>query len=212
MFAPAINPLVPSITQLVNEQIDTFESKGECVLDEELGVPLPTKVFLTLMGLPLEDSPYLLELKDGVLRPGYREGIDPSDTAAIEAIGDVTAQRIYDYFQAFLDERRATPSRDDIMGQVLAADVDGRRLSDEELLDACFLLLIAGLDTITNSLGLFFFDLAQRPDLRARARRTQDWSPPPWRSFSDGRRRRRRFSGWRRAILRCAGSKSTPGS
>ena len=167
MFAPrAINPLVPSIQRLVNEHIDAFEARGECVLDEELGVPLPTKVFLTVMGLPLSDSGLLLELKDGVLRPGYREGIDRSDEAGINAIQDATAGRIYDYFQAFVDERRASAGRDDIMGQVLAAEVDGRRLTDEEILDGCFLLLIAGLDTITNSLGLFYYQLAGRSDLR----------------------------------------------
>jgi cytochrome P450 len=123
-------------------------------------------VFLTLMGLPLADTDLLLEFKDGVLRPGYREGIDPSDTDAITRIGDDIASRIYDYFQAFVDERRASPPRPDVMGQVLEASFDGRRLSDEEILDACFLLLIAGLDTITNSLSLFYNQLARRPDLR----------------------------------------------
>jgi len=167
MFSPrAINPLVPSIERLVNGLIDGFEAKGECILDQELGVPLPTQVFLTLMGLPLSDSDLLLELKDGVLRPGYREGIDPSDTEAITRVGDDVAQRIYDYFQSFIDERRAAPPRDDIMGQVIEGEVDGHRLTDEELLDACFLLLIAGLDTITNSLSLFYYQLAGRADLR----------------------------------------------
>jgi len=167
MFSPrAINPLVPSIEKLVNEHIDRFFDRGECVLDRELGVPLPTQVFLTLMGLPLSDTELLLELKDGVLRPGYREGVDESDREAIARIADETARRIYDYFQAFVDERRSSPPRGDVMGQVLEAEVDGHRLSDEEVLDACFLLLIAGLDTITNSLSLFFHQLANRPDLR----------------------------------------------
>jgi cytochrome P450 len=52
------------------------------------------------------------------------------------------------------------------MGQVLEAEVDGHRLTDQEVLDACFLLLIAGLDTVTNSLSLFYHQLAQRSDLR----------------------------------------------
>jgi cytochrome P450 len=167
LFAPrAVNPLAPQIERLVNDLIDRFESRGECVLDQELGVPLPTQVFLTMMGLSLSDTELLLELKDGVLRPGYREGVDPSDTESIARIGDRIAERIYDYFQSFLDERRAAPPRDDLMGRVLEAEVDGHRLDDEEVLDACFLLLIAGLDTVTNSLSLFYLQLAQRPDLR----------------------------------------------
>jgi cytochrome P450 len=167
LFSPrAINPLVSSIERLVNELIDAFEDRGECVLDEELGVPLPTQVFLTLMGLPLEDTELLLELKDGVLRPGYRQGIDPADAEALARLGDEVADRIYAYFQAYVDERRASSPRADLMGRVIDGEVDGHRLSDEEILDACFLLLIAGLDTVTNSLSLFFHQLAQRPDLR----------------------------------------------
>jgi cytochrome P450 len=167
MFSPkAINALEPTIARMVNEHIDRFEANGECVFDDELAVPLPSQVFLMLMGLPQADVDLLLELKDGVLRPGYREGIDATDTEAIERIGDDTARRIYEYFQAFVDERRPAPHRDDVMGQVLACEVDGRRLTDGEILDACFLLLIAGLDTITNSLTLFYYQLTQRPDLR----------------------------------------------
>jgi cytochrome P450 len=169
MFSPrAIASLEPTIARLVNEHIDRFEDRGECSFDDELAVPLPSQVFLMLMGLPLADSQLLLELKDGVLRPGYREGIDPSDTDAIARIGDETARRIYEYFQAFVDERRQSPPRDDIMGGVLASEVDGTRLRDEEILDACFLLLIAGLDTITNSLTLFYYQLTERPALRQR--------------------------------------------
>ena len=167
MFSPrAINSLEPTIGRMVNEHIDRFEGNGECVFDKELAVPLPSQVFLMLMGLPQADVDLLLELKDGVLRPGYREGIDMTDMEAVARIGDDTVRRIYEYFQAFVDERRAGPHRDDVMGQVLDCEVDGTRLTDEEILDACFLLLIAGLDTITNSLTLFYYQLTQRPDLR----------------------------------------------
>jgi len=167
LFSPrAVNPLAPSIVRLVNQLIDGFEAAGECVLDRDLGVPLPTQVFLTMMGLPLSDTELLLELKDGILRPGYREGVDLTDAEAVNAINDATVVRIYDYFQAFVDERRAAPPREDMMGRVIDAEVDGHRLSDEELLDACLLLLIAGLDTVTNSLSLFYYQLAGRPDLR----------------------------------------------
>jgi len=169
LFSPrAINTMGPSITRLVNEHIDRFEPRGECVLDEDLGVPLPTQVFLTFMGLPLSDTELLLELKDGVLRPGYRQGVDASDTEAIGRIAAETTRQINAYFQAFVDERRSSPPRPDLMGEVLERKVDGHRLTDDEVLDSCYLLLIAGLDTITNSLSLFYNQLAKRPDLRRR--------------------------------------------
>lgn len=178
MFAPrAVHSLEPAITSLVNELIDTFEARGSCTFDREFAVPLPSQVFLTLMGLPLADTELLLEFKDGILRPGYREGIDPSDTEAVTAVNQAIVHRVYDYFQAFIDERRSAPPRDDVMGQVLEGEIEGRRLTDEEVLDASFLLLIAGLDTITNSLTLFYYQLANRPDLRAQIADQPDTIP-----------------------------------
>jgi cytochrome P450 len=168
MFAPrTIKELEPSIRRIVDELIDGFVDDGECVFDEAFAVPMPTQVFLTLMGLPLEDSELLLMFKDGILRPGYREGVDPADTTAVEAINADVVRRVYGYFQDLIDERRASSRRDDVIGQVIDGEVEGRRLTDEEILDACFLLLIAGLDTITNSLTLFYHQFANRPDLRA---------------------------------------------
>jgi len=150
------------IAALVNQHIDRFIDRGECVFDEELAVPLPSQVFLTIAGLPLEDLELLLELKDGIIRPGYREGLGPQDTEAIQRIQDETGQRIYAYCQDALDERRAQP-REDVLTRLLHADVDGERLTDEEIQDIFFLLLIAGLDTITNSLTLFYARLARDP-------------------------------------------------
>ncbi len=168
MFAPrTIHALEPTITNLVNELIDGFIADGECVFDQSFAVPLPTQVFLTLMGLPLEDAALLLELKDGILRPGYREGVDPADADSVRAINQDVVVRTYQYFQALIDERRGGAHRDDVMAQVIEAEVDGHRLTDTEILDACFLLMIAGLDTITNSLTLFYHQFANRPDLRA---------------------------------------------
>ena len=168
MFAPrTIHSLEPTITNLVNELIDGFIADGECVFDQSFAVPLPTQVFLTLMGLPLDDAALLLELKDGILRPGYREGVDPSDVDAVQAINQDVVVRTYEYFQALIDERRGGVHRDDVMAQVIEAEVDGHRLTDAEILDACFLLMIAGLDTITNSLTLFYHQFANRADLRA---------------------------------------------
>ncbi|MEI8240334.1 MAG: cytochrome P450, partial [Actinomycetota bacterium] len=122
------------------------------------------QVFLTLMGLPLEDASFLLEMKDGLLRPGYRQGL--TDPGEVEALNQAVVVKVYDYFQSFVDERRKGVPRDDMMGQVMNGEIEGRRLTDSEILDACFLLLLAGLDTITNSLTLFYHQFANRPDLR----------------------------------------------
>ncbi|MGZ4526699.1 MAG: cytochrome P450, partial [Mycobacterium sp.] len=75
------------------------------------------------------------------------------------------AQQIYDYFDRAIDDHIARP-RDDVLSAMIAADIAGQPLSREELLDICFLFLIAGLDTVTDSLDCFFVYLARHPDHR----------------------------------------------
>ena len=78
-----------------------------------------------------------------------------------------TGQEIYAYFEAILDERTRQP-RDDILTQFLTFEIDGEKLTREEILDICFLFLIAGLDTVTDTLTCSFAFLAAHPDHRRR--------------------------------------------
>jgi cytochrome P450 len=150
----------PGVTALVNEMIDRFADRGECDFHAEFAVPLPCTVFLQLLGLPLADLETLLAWKDGVIRPeGVSDQVQHRDAAA------PVARQIYDYFERAIDEHIASP-RDDILSALIAADVAGRPLSRDELLDICFLFLIAGLDTVTDSLDCFFVYLARHPEQR----------------------------------------------
>jgi cytochrome P450 len=150
----------PRVAELVNEMIDSFAGRGEIDFHEEFAVPLPCTVFLQLLGLPLEDLDQFLEWKDGVIRPEGAEGYDGRHDAS-----QGVAQQIYDYFDRAIDEHIASP-RDDVLSAMIAANVAGQPLSREELLDICFLFLIAGLDTVTDSLDCFFVYLARHPDHR----------------------------------------------
>ena len=69
-------------------------------------------------------------------------------------------------FGPLLEARRAAPA-DDLLSGLVAAEVDGRRLTHEELLGFCYLLLIGGNDTTSNWIGNAAVLLAQRPDVRA---------------------------------------------
>jgi cytochrome P450 len=151
----------PRVTELVNEMIDRFADRGECDFHAEFAVPLPCTVFLQLLGLPLEDLDQFLVWKDGVIRP---EGGALTFEERRAATAPVALQ-IYDYFERAIDDHIANP-RDDVLSAMIAADVAGQPLSREELLDICFLFLIAGLDTVTDSLDCFFVYLARHPDHR----------------------------------------------
>jgi cytochrome P450 len=151
--------LQPHVRDLVNQLIDGFIDRGECEFDRDFAVPLPSTVFLRLMGLPLEDLPRFLEMKDGIIRPQER---DPARAAEIR---EQSAERIYAYFEGFLDQRSRDP-RDDLVTRLLQAEVEGERLSREEILDISFLFLLGGLDTVTATLGCSVAYLARNPDRR----------------------------------------------
>jgi len=162
LFAPKrMDALEADVTARVNWFIDAFVERGECHFTNELAVPFPSSVFLGLMGLPWEELDTFLRLKDGIMRPGGAT-TDAEDPARIR---HETGQEIYRYFDAILDERAADP-RDDILTHFLTAEIDGEKLTREEILDICFLFLIAGLDTVTDTLTCSFAFLAQHPDHR----------------------------------------------
>jgi cytochrome P450 len=165
LFAPKqMGLLEPSIAALVNQLIDGFISRDEIDFAKEFSVPFPTQVFLTMLGLPLNDLPSLLAMKDGIIRPHEMVGkpLGHPDTDAHQA---ATAASIYEYFTQTMEEDKLDP-RDDMLNWFLEAEIDGDRLTDEEILDICFLFLIAGLDTVSASLDCFFSYLAQHPQLR----------------------------------------------
>jgi cytochrome P450 len=164
LFAPKrMDALEDDIAARFNRFVDEFVDRGACHFTNELAVPFPSAIFLGLMGLPWDELDTLLRLKDGILRPGGSE-TDPEKRGAIQA---ATGQEIYAYFDAILDERAQRPE-EDILTLFLQTEIEGERLTREEILDICFLFLIAGLDTVTDTLTCSFAFLAQHPEHRKR--------------------------------------------
>jgi cytochrome P450 len=162
LFAPRrMDAIEDDVAARVNHFIDEFADRGSCHFTDELAVPFPSAVFLGLMGLPWEELDTFLHMKDGILRPGSLENsFEERMQVQLDA-----GQEIYAYFDKILDQRADDP-QDDILTQFLRAEVDGEKLTREEILDICFLFLIAGLDTVTDSLTCFFAFLAQHPEHR----------------------------------------------
>jgi cytochrome P450 len=160
LFAPRrMDELEADVTARANRFIDAFADRGRCNFTEEFAELFPSAVFLGLMGLPWEELHTLLSLRDGVL---HTEKVDPAalvDPLVRQRVLDDTGQRIYAYFDAQLDARAAAPT-DDILTHFLTAEVGGERMSREEILDLCYLFLIAGLDTVSDSLTCMFAFLA----------------------------------------------------
>jgi cytochrome P450 len=166
LFAPKqVALLEADVRKLSNQLIDDFIDAGECEFNSAFAIPLPCTVFLRLLGLPLEDLDLFLEMKDNIIRPnGEAAQIPEAEFTRIQA---ETGQRIYAYFNKVLDERERQP-QDDMLTGFLEAEVDGHRLTREDILDICYLFLLAGLDTVTASVGCMVSYLAEHPEQRQR--------------------------------------------
>ncbi|HVW42112.1 MAG TPA: cytochrome P450 [Amycolatopsis sp.] len=151
--------LEPAVNAHVNEIIDSFIDKGECDFSRELAVPLPCSTFLSLLGLPQEELQALVRWKDIMIRP---EVVAGSVEAGLRLQAQ-TAGEIYQRFATEMAERRVHP-RDDLISFLVTAEIDGDRLSDNEIARTLFLLLAAGLDTVTISLECIISYLAEHPE------------------------------------------------
>ncbi|MCU1453240.1 MAG: cytochrome [Acidimicrobiales bacterium] len=160
LFAPRRVALLEDQTRgLVRELVAKFVADGPGNFHDALSVPIPTTVFLQILGLPVERRDEFLELKDGIIRP-------PAQTREERVeMANATGQKIYAVLQEAIDERHEAP-RDDLISNFLTAEVDGTRLTDEDVLDICYLFFLAGLDTVTASLDCMVAFLAQHPQQR----------------------------------------------
>jgi cytochrome P450 len=166
LFAPKrMDEQEADITRRVNGFIDTFIDRGECNFSEEFAELFPSSVFLGLMGLPEDEMRMFLRMRDGILHP---EKWDPEALADPEkrlAVSKAAGAEIYEYFGNLVDERTNQPA-DDIVSRFLAAEIDGEKLTKDEILDLFFLFLIAGLDTVSDTLTCSYAYLATHPEHR----------------------------------------------
>ena len=171
--AKVIAPLETDVRALADELVDAFIDRGHADIYDEFCAILPSTIFLRLMGIPLDHLDYFLKNKDDLLRDVKGETVDQRE-ARYKAAG----ARCYSYFNGVLDERDAsgTPG-DDLLGRFITAEVDGHSLTRENILDICFLLMIAGLDTVAASLSCIIAWLARHPEERRRVVANPDMWP-----------------------------------
>jgi cytochrome P450 len=146
------------IRELARGLVDDFIDRGTCDLVEHFSGPLPATVIAELLGVPSEDGLMFKEKSTAIVTQDAKGGGDLDFTPAIELMV---------YMTAAYDERRKQP-RDDLMSDLLVAEIDGERLSQEELLGFAFLLLVAGNETTTNLISNAVALLDQYPDQRRR--------------------------------------------
>jgi cytochrome P450 len=160
IFAPKQVALIEDQTRaLVRGLVAAVADKGECNFHHAIAEPLPTTVFLQLLGLPVARLHEFIELKDGIIRPPVTTNAER--VAYTREVG----QKIYTVLQEAIDERQAERS-DDILSMFLDAEVEGHRLTNDDVLDIGYLFFLAGLDTVTASLDCMLSYLSQHPEQR----------------------------------------------
>lgn len=145
----------------VNSLIDGFASRGSCDFHEEFATPLPSTMFLMLMGLPHDDLPIFLRWRDNTVRPD----VAPGDFEGAARIREATGREVTEYMEAAIDARRKNPD-DMLLSNLVHMEMDGRSLTREELLGIAHLLMLGGLDTVTATLDCAIAYLANHPGHR----------------------------------------------
>jgi cytochrome P450 len=159
LFSPGVvGRMEESIRARIHTIVDGLVDRGGCDFVADVAIQFPTRVFTSWMGLPEDETDRFVALVSALIHGGEADGEAARNAAVLDVFG-VLNQLIAD--------RVATPA-DDLMSQIAGQELDGRPLSQDELLRIAFLLFLAGLDTVAAALSFSFWHLAQSPgDRRA---------------------------------------------
>ncbi len=140
------------VRRVVDELIDSFASLGRADLVRRLTFAFPVRVIARILGLPERDSQQF-----------QRWSIELISIIVNWDRGIAASNALREYFAARVAERRVQP-RDDLISELVETEVDGHRLTDEDIFAFLRLLLPAGVETTYRSLGNLLFALLMHPD------------------------------------------------
>ncbi len=156
-FSPkTIEPLAPFFAALANELIDNFIDKGSCEFMSEFAEPFSARVITGLLGLDNELWPKVADL---ATKLGYVFSVTIKEDLPLIEEG---LQGILDISNELIRKSRLS-SKDDFVGTLLKATLDGKAITDEELLSLVSLLIFAGFDTTRNQIGLGIKTFSKHP-------------------------------------------------
>src|SRR5262245_33183968 len=175
-FTPRIvAKLEPWIRAIAHELCDAALDASKVDLVAALATPLPVRVIAELIGIPTQDGARFVEWSDA-LAANVGSGLLGASSPAQQQAQVAITRELHDYFRPLAERRRSEP-RDDLLSGLVAAELEGSRLSFPELLQMLMLLLVAGNETTTTLIGNAALDLLERPALCARVRRDRTLLP-----------------------------------
>ena len=141
------------VRPIVDELFAGIAGRGSADLAEEVYFHLPTRVIVSMFGLPPEHDIDLV----------YRKAVELIMILVDPALGMAASQWLYDYFAGVIEAKRADPG-DDLIGTLIKAELDGQRLTDEEIIAFLRLLLPAGAETTYRSMCNLTVGLLRHPE------------------------------------------------
>ena len=171
-FTPSkVAQMEDRIRAIAVEHLDAALDRGSFDFIADFAGKLPMDVISELVGVPPVDRAEIRRLADLVVH--REDGLFDVPQAGMDA-----ALSLVVYYQGMVDERRAQP-RDDLTSALLEAELDGDRLTDEEVVGFLFLMVVAGNETTTKLLGNAWYWAWRHPDERAKPftdpARVADW-------------------------------------
>ena len=156
-----VSILEPKLRAFARTALDAIDPTVGTEFAEQIAAPLPTRMIAELIGAPDSDWEQFRRWSDATV------GMDDPDVEldTFTALGE-----LYEYFQELIALRRnliptaGLTDPDDLLSVLVAAEVDGVRLDDQDLLQFCLLLLVAGNETTRNLIALGTLALIERPD------------------------------------------------
>lgn len=161
LFNPVkMNALEGKIREMATGLLDRFAGNDTCEFISEFAAPLPTFLFLELMGWPESDEPQISEWTSLVLtgHPGASEEENHMVrmTAAMEVIR---------YFVEMIEARKVEPA-DDFATFLTKSEFRGRPLENEEMINTLFILMLGGLHTVRGTLGFSMLEMCRHPEIK----------------------------------------------
>jgi cholest-4-en-3-one 26-monooxygenase len=161
-FTPAtVRRMEDAIRLRFTKMLDEVIERGECDFVKDIAVQGPMGVLAELMGLPDEDIPQLLEWVDGI-EEAQRS---PEPNMAVMVFMDMAG-----YLWKQIERQQQEQRTDTLVARLLAAEVDGNSLNEDEILVFFGLLLFAGNDTTRNTQSHGMTEFLKRPELLAELR------------------------------------------
>jgi cytochrome P450 len=164
-FTPrTVARLEPRIRAITNDLLTAAAAAGQMEVVSQLAYPLPVRIISELLGVPVEDHPRFAGWSARLahsLQPDF--GLDPEAAKAKAEAAAVAGDEFAVYFRELIAIRRAQPGGD-LLSEMIAAEDDGQRLTENELIATCILLLVAGHETTVGLISNAILALLRHPD------------------------------------------------